>query len=301
MCPNPALDVTYGVGELRHGEVHPVVRVHRRAGGKAVNTARVLHHLRRPTLLLAPLGGSTGSEVAADLERAGIALHNVPLAGTTRTSVAVTDGSGATVFNEPGPEVSPHEWRLMVETLRAQAIADGVSVVVLAGSLPPGAPVDGYAQLIEACGARPVVLDAAGAALASALPASPAVVTPNLAEARDALDTAGGALECAEQLVLAGARAAVVSDGAHGLTAVCDAARWTARPDAPVSGNPTGAGDAVTAVLALGLAEDIPPRETLRRAVAVAGGAVAAPVAGDIDDAVTARLQTHVLVEEASR
>lgn len=50
-----------------------------------------------------------------------------------------------------------------------------------------------------------------------------------------------------------GARAVVVSDGPRGLYADTPDGRWRAVPPEVVGGNPTGAGDAVVAALALGL------------------------------------------------
>jgi fructose-1-phosphate kinase PfkB-like protein len=67
------------------------------------------------------------------------------------------------------------------------------AVLVCSGSLPPGAPVEGYARLVERARAagRTVVLDANGPVLAAALAAEPDAVTPNLAEAEALLGRRG--------------------------------------------------------------------------------------------------------------
>ena len=59
------------------------------------------------------------------------------------------------------------------------------SFVVLSGSLPPGAPVDGYARLLAITRAAgvPAAIDAHGEALALALCLHPAVMKINAAEA----------------------------------------------------------------------------------------------------------------------
>lgn len=48
VTPNAALDVTYGVDNLRPNTSHRVGTAHRRAGGKGVNVARVLAALGHP-------------------------------------------------------------------------------------------------------------------------------------------------------------------------------------------------------------------------------------------------------------
>ncbi len=45
VTPNPAVDVTYHLDELRPGTVHRVDDVVSRAGGKGINVARVLQQL----------------------------------------------------------------------------------------------------------------------------------------------------------------------------------------------------------------------------------------------------------------
>jgi tagatose 6-phosphate kinase len=85
----------------------------------------------------------------------------------------------------------------------------------------------------------------------------------------------------AGELVRVGARSVVVSLGADGLLAVAGDGRWLARPGERISGNPTGAGDAVVAGLADGLVRGLGWPEQLRQAVALGAATVAAPVAGE--------------------
>ncbi|MFF8592100.1 hypothetical protein ACF061_11750 [Streptomyces sp. NPDC015220] len=56
---------------------------------------------------------------------------------------------------------------------------------------------------------------------------------------------------------------------------------WRARPPALVAGNPTGAGDAAVAALALRLTTTVPWPRRLAEVVALSAAAVAAPLAGD--------------------
>ncbi|WP_439377203.1 1-phosphofructokinase family hexose kinase [Amycolatopsis lexingtonensis] len=277
VTPNAALDVTYTVDGLVPDAVHRARDVRHRAGGKGVNVARVLHALGVDVHAIATAGGATGSALAAELGAAGLAAELVPIGGETRrttTVLSAVDGS-VTLFNEPGPAVTVTEWALLAERVRRRE----PEVLVCSGSLPPGAPADGYARLLEG---RKSVLDTSGPALLAGLAGRPAVVKPNAAELREVtgLDDPERA---ARELMRAGAGAVVVSLGADGLLAVTPAGTWRATPSAALSGNTTGAGDAVVAALALGLSRLEPWPEILRRAVALSGAAVLGPLAGDVD------------------
>jgi tagatose 6-phosphate kinase len=277
VTPNAALDVTYTVDSLVPGAVHRARDVRHRAGGKGVNVARVLHALGADVRAVTTAGGATGAEFAADLGAAGLPADLVPIAGETRrttTVLSTVDGS-VTLLNEPGTELSATEWALLAERVRRRE----PEVLVCSGSLPPGAPPDGYARLLAGTTS---VLDTSGAALLAGLAGRPAVVKPNLEELREATGLADP-VAAAQELRKAGAGAVVVSLGADGLLAVTAAGTWRATPSSVLTGNSTGAGDAVVAALALGLCRREPWPEILRRAVALSGAAVLGPLAGDVD------------------
>lgn len=160
-------------------------------------------------------------------------------------------------------------------------------------------------ELAEAAGARaggepPARGGTAGApAVGDDAPASGTVGSP--AAGREA-PAAGGVsphdtLCAAEELRRVGAGAVVVSLGADGLVAVAADGAWRAWPPQRVSGNPTGAGDAVVAALAVGLVAGRPWPERLADAAALSAAAVHAPVAGSFDAAAYGRYRRAVRVE----
>ncbi|GLW67879.1 sugar kinase [Kitasatospora phosalacinea] len=290
VTPNPALDVTYAVPGFRPHTSHRVADVAAQAGGKGVNVARVLAALGRPVRCVLPLGGPTGETVRADLAAAGLDHVEVPVGGDTRRTVTVSDGADATVLNEPGPVLTAAEWdALLGETARQLPQA---AVLVLSGSLPPGAPVDGYGQL-AALGRQfhlPVVLDADGPALLSALPARPTVIKPNAAE----LTAATGLpdpRDAARVLIRRGAESVLASLGPDGLLAVDRQGAWRCTPPAAVAGNPTGAGDSVVAALAAGLSGNAGWPAVLPDAVALSAATVLHPRAGRFDAPAYRRLR----------
>lgn len=291
---NMALDVTYHVQTFERGHTTRVADVARRAGGKGVNVARVLHELGRDTVVTGLVGGFTGEAARAELKAAGLRDELVEIEGQSRLTLVVVEREGsATGFSERGPIVTGDEWE--AARTRFDELIGASSVVVLAGSLPAGVPPEAYAQLIAAAtdAGVPVLLDAEGEPLALGAAAGPAVVKVNrseLAGTTGEREVEAGALA----LRRAGARAVVVTEGPAGLTCFSD--RGTIHAVAPkvLNGNPTGAGDAVSAALAVGMTDDLPWNDRLSDAAALSAAAVRAPQAGSFDPDVYRRLRTTV-------
>lgn len=306
LTPNPAVDVTYRVESFEVGGSHAVGAVREQAGGKGVNTAAVLTAMGRECLAVCPVGVDDADSFAADLESRGIRHRLVRLSGRTRRSVTVVDDAGeATVLNEPGLAWDREGLGDLLDAL-TQSLA-GARVLTVSGSIPPGAEA-GVARCLEVADelAVPTVLDLRGDPLHAALPTGPALVKPNRLEAAQTLGLPAttAALELARGLVAAGAGAAVVSDGAAGLTLATerDIAVAAHLPE-PLRGNATGAGDALTAALAAGLADGVPTgrdawADLLGQGVAWSAAAVLQPVAGAIEPADVARLLPRVEIEE---
>jgi 1-phosphofructokinase family hexose kinase len=301
--PNLAIDRTSTVSELRPGNVLRLGDVVVTAGGKGVNVARAARALGVPAVLVGFLAGRAGRAAGALMDEEGLEVRGVPAPGELRTcSIILERGGRVTVLNEPGPELSAADWSALEAVVEA-ALPDH-AVLVCSGSLPPGAPVEGYARLVERARAagRTVVLDANGPVLAAALAAEPDAVTPNLAEAEALLGRRGSeaveaspdarprALTAAAELVARGARAAVVTAAAAGAAVARDGERvWL---DAPAvrARNPIGAGDALTAGLAAGLERGDDVIDAVRRGVATAAASVESVRAGDLDAARMAQL-----------
>jgi len=306
VCLNPALDITHHVPAVRWAGVNRPTAVHERPGGKGVNVARTLHALGAQVLLTGLTGGVTGAGIEAGLGRLGVPARFTPIAAETRRTFTVVDGDGVvTAFNEAGPEVTAPEFAEFMG-LFDRALSEALAVV-LSGSLPAGLAASTYAALIEAATAAgvPVLLDTHGEALRRGAAAGPAIVKPNLDELAGltgrALASAEGpdltaVTAAADQLRASGAQAVVASLGPAGLLAVTGSGRWLARP-APVTGNATGAGDAVVAALARGLALGHPWDERLRHAAALGAAAVATPVAGEFSPADYANALSSVALQ----
>ena len=187
VTPNTALDVTYEVDELRPYQSHRVKAVHHRAGGKGINVASVLTLMGHEVVAMGLTGGTTGAQIQADLEMRGVGHCLIDCDGDSRRTINVVSArhGDATIFNEPGPQVSSAHWRELMENLVALVDATATTVVVLSGSLPRGVEPGLYGRLIEEMKRLGVltVLDSEGEPMNIATRKGPDIVTPNELEA----------------------------------------------------------------------------------------------------------------------
>jgi len=302
VTPNPALDLTYRVANLDVGETHRVAAPATRAGGKGINVARVVSQTGGHVFALTTAGGPAGFRFADDLMASGVPHELIPVAEQTRSSVAIVDeGSGlTTILNETGSPLQSAEWVAIGDAVERLAVP--ASCIVGSGSLPPGAPEDFYAQLVEVASAHgiPAIVDATGPGLLIAAEAGAAVLKPNrreLTESTGETDPVAGAA----RLLALGAGLVLVSLGEQGMMAVSSSASGSpavvsARLPRPLHGNATGAGDAGVAAVAVCLAAGISDPETiLRKATAWSAAAVLAPLAGELDPAYS-ELESQLVV-----
>jgi fructose-1-phosphate kinase PfkB-like protein len=179
------------------------------AGGKGINVARWLKFLGGKPLLLLPLGGQPGAELARDLRDEKIPASIIHLGEATRVNVIVTTKAGRQMrFNPLGPKLARKEWGNILKTVErnlkrmcakpgragdserdtlrkveqgTREVIRPAGLLILSGSLPRGVPVTAYAQLIRLAlrfGVR-TLLDCDGPAFAEAIKARPFLVKPN--------------------------------------------------------------------------------------------------------------------------
>ncbi|MGH3516637.1 MAG: 1-phosphofructokinase family hexose kinase [Haloechinothrix sp.] len=251
---NPSLDRTVEVTELRRGEVLRANATYVHAGGKGVNVSRALVAHGHPTLSVLCAGGYSGVELLALLADACVPIAHVPVAEGVRSNLTLAEPDGTvTKLNEPGPVLSAGEVDALLSAAM-DAIQTGTDWVTGCGSLPPGAPVDFYARLVDqahARGARAAV-DSSGDALAACLSAGPDLIKPNREELAECagveVRTVAGAVKAADALRERGACAVLASLGPDGAVLVDanGAAHAVSAPTRPVAST-VGAGDAALA------------------------------------------------------
>ncbi|WP_137988812.1 1-phosphofructokinase [Streptomyces vilmorinianum] len=249
VTPNPSLDRTYEVPALERGEVLRASGERVDPGGKGVNVSRAVAAAGHRTVAVVPLGGAPGALVAQLLAGQDIEVAPVPVAGHTRSNIAIAEPDGTlTKVNAPGPELTPEESEAILASVGAYSPA--ADWIACCGSLPRGLAPEWYAELVtraHGAGAR-IALDTSGPSLLAALAARPDVVKPNAEELAEAvgrpLATVGDAVKAAGELRDLGAGTVLASLGADGQLLVSEAGTWfgTARVDTVRSN--VGAGDA---------------------------------------------------------
>ena len=220
---NPALDKTVEIPHFTLDAVNRIAALRTDPGGKGINVSKVIAKLGGTSRAAGLLAGQTGRTLAAQLSALGLYCDfSYADAGGTRCNLKVIDPANHTNtdINEPGPTVTPAELDALLAKLTASlGIGD---IVVLAGSLPAGAPRDTYRTWTAACkaaGAK-VFLDADGDLLAEGLKAAPYLVKPNDHELGEifgrTLSTDEEIVECARLLQQKGARNVLVSMAGDG-------------------------------------------------------------------------------------
>jgi fructose-1-phosphate kinase PfkB-like protein len=201
VAANPSIDRLFTVDELVPGSIHRPAEFVQVPGGKGLNVARAATALGGEVRAAALLGGHAGRWIAQELDADGIPLHAAWAASETRSSLSVAGAlEGLTEFYEHGQPVTAGEWAAFAELVAD--LAAGAAWMTLSGSLPVGAPPDGYLRL---AGLTRVAFDTR----AAGLDARPEIVKLNAAEAAhatstDASDRAGAIAAAA---ALHGARA----------------------------------------------------------------------------------------------
>lgn len=292
---NPAVDMTYHVDGIHPGETHRVDAPLERAGGKGLNVARVAHQMGHPVLAVAPVGGATAAVFRTELAASGVPHSLVPVAASTRRSIAFVDTARdlTSIFNECGHPLEASDWQALNAAV-AQAVGRKTEgrtarcgVLVGSGSLPTHAPEGFYPELVRLAHKHgvPAVIDTSGRAMLDAARAGADLLKPNDQELREATGESN-LHRAARHLLFLGARMVLVSAGADGMylfVAEAPGSSWKARLDRPLTGNPTGAGDAAVAAAAVSLASgQRDPEPLLRAAASWSAAAVLMPAAGEI-------------------
>ena len=272
---NPALDKTVKIPGMALDTVNRITEMRTDPGGKGINVSKVIAKLGGESCAAGILGGESGRTLEKLLEGEPFATRFRFVEGQTRTNLKIIDREGHTNtdINEPGLTVTDADLNALLRELLAE-LRPG-DIVVLAGSLPKGAPQDTYRTWTAACkkaGAR-VFLDADGALLAEGIKAAPYLIKPN----DDELSRlAGKKLETLEELTAEGRKLlergierVVISLGGRGaLYLRKDSTIYAEGLRVPV-GSTVGAGDSVVAALAYAEAQGLSEEEAVRLSTAV--------------------------------
>ncbi|AWB84166.1 1-phosphofructokinase family hexose kinase [Corynebacterium liangguodongii] len=306
--PNPSIDATLRLEVLSTGGVNRTVSAQREPGGKGINVSHACAKARCDTLAIAPCGPADPFTLIC--RNSGIPLKSVPISGPIRTNTTLTEADGTTTkINETGPLLSGQDIERIADTLIATVAESRADAVVMAGSLPPGAPPEWYATLAmsarKACPGALIAIDTSDDPLlrlgARLEQAAPDVLKPNAFELAHLTGADGALLEsqaargdfsrvvsAARELTDSGVKEVLVTLGAAGACLVTAEGAWAASPPPVAEVSTVGAGDSALAGYVMARVGGAPPAECVRRSVAYGSAATAIPgtgipAPGDID------------------
>ena len=292
LAANPSVDRLFEVERLVKGDIHRPIGFVQVAGGKGLNVARAANALGADVCAVALLRGHNGRWLQEALASEGVDGEFVWTHGESRSSLSVADRetSGLTEFYEHGAVAPDAAWIELTHAV-ASRWSPGCWLTI-SGSMPRGAPDDGYRDLIaeaRAAGVR-VALDAERQRLSAALAASPDVVKVNVAEAGELLgvptarrDDSLAAASKIRDMAGGDGHAGIVTRGAEGV--------MLAAPDGTlyegvlyVRGRyPVGSGDAFLAGLVTALDRGDGWEDALRLALGAGAANAELPGAARLD------------------
>lgn len=152
-------------------------------GGGGINVARAIKKLGGEAIAIFPSGGYTGKYFNHLLENEKISSVIIETTNETRENIIVLDESTNNQyrFGMPGTRLQEDEWK---KCLSAVEHIDDIRFIVASGSLPPGVPLNIYAELAKMAKIKQakLVVDTSGEALKHALDEGVFLIKPNLGE-----------------------------------------------------------------------------------------------------------------------
>ncbi len=125
---NPSLDIASATDRIAPDEKLRCEVPQYDAGGGGLNVARAIKLLGGDPLAIFPVGGPSGAVVSDLLRDAGVRFHAIPIQGSIRENVHITEqSSGAQYrFVMPGPTISEAEQEACLDALAHVSPHSGV-------------------------------------------------------------------------------------------------------------------------------------------------------------------------------
>lgn len=260
---NPCVDVTLELRAFQRGETNQYEQLRRDIGGKGYNVAKAINGLGGRCGLFGLNYTDSGSGLRQAARAAGLDTRFLDVPGLLRMNIKLHERTGQatimTEFNHPGTPVDPATADRLLSSL--QPLLKRRLVLVLSGSLPPGLTRFTYREIAEQVRAKEgtVVLDSSGEPLMQALAARCDIMKPNRKELREVTgmpcDSLEGVTQAAKSLCRLGSKLVLASLGEEGAVLTDGQEAWYAPNPREVNARSLqGAGDAMTAVLAMAAA-----------------------------------------------
>jgi len=257
---NPCIDKTLTIKGFKYGGLNRVEKIRTDVGGKGINVSKVLRNFDTDVFACGIVAGKQGREIIEFLNNNSIPNLMTYAEGETRTNYKIVDIESriTTEINEPGFYVNQDVLEKCIENIKKMLPL--TEIMILSGSLPPGASDDIYKRLIEIAKNYDVkvILDADSEKLKRGIEASPYAIKPNLFEFEQLvgtkLDSHEKIISAAKKYIKMGAaNIIIISMGAEGAFFISDSVVYLATPFKIECKSTVGAGDSMVAALAYGL------------------------------------------------
>lgn len=182
---NPAIDK---ILILNNFELHKLHRLESKEmsmitpGGKGVNIAHTLKLLGNDVIASGFAGGHSGHMLCDAIREIGITTNFIFTNGSTRTNTSILDRSHETLteINDFGQDIPLEDIDFFIENY--VKLLNRVELVVIAGSLPRGVPVDVYTRIINLAHKhnKKVVLHTQSEYTEELMKASPFLINPDM-------------------------------------------------------------------------------------------------------------------------
>jgi 1-phosphofructokinase len=260
---NPAVDKTITINKFEYGGTNRAQDVRADAGGKGINVAKVLNQFDQQVIAGGLIAGYQGTWIENRLQAMGIQCRFNHIDGETRTNTKIVDADTriTTEVNEQGFQVSAAGLQSLLDGISKNL--SNVEYLVLAGSMPPGTPVDFYKTLIEKAKSTgiKVVLDADGEVFRKGLEGLPYAVKPNVHELETyfgrVFNSDAELLDAARALIAKGIEVVQISLGKDGSLIVNKDEAYRAHPFPITPLSTVGAGDSMVATMVYGFLHEM--------------------------------------------
>ncbi|MBK6634612.1 MAG: hexose kinase [Chitinophagaceae bacterium] len=152
-------------------------------GGGGINVARAIQKLGGSAVAIFPSGGYTGKFFNHLMEKDNVPSVIIETGNETRENIIVLDDSTNNQyrFGMPGTRLTETEWQQCLQAVEAIKNAE---FIIASGSLPPGVPLNIYAQLAKIAknNHAKFIVDTSGEALQHAADEGVFMLKPNLGE-----------------------------------------------------------------------------------------------------------------------
>ncbi|ADB77385.1 1-phosphofructokinase family hexose kinase [Geodermatophilus obscurus] len=289
LTANPSLDRTLSLpGPLVRGGVARLAPSSTEPGGKGVNVARAVAAAGGDVVTVLP--AADDDPIVRALRALDLPMATVPIATPVRTNYTLAEPDGTTTkLNEPGAPLDDEARGAL--TIAMHQHAEGARWVVLSGSLPPGTPLDWYADLVRSLrdtGAK-IAVDTSEAPLLALLDAGPDAAPDLLKPNSEELAQLSGvpeahltanratALAAVDTLHARGVTEVLLTLGAEGALLSSAEGVWAATPPRIAVRSTVGAGDCSLAGHVLADLAGAGPAERLRSAVGYGAASASLP------------------------